>query len=472
LLTSGLIRINSYLAYQKTQPMSETTSKLERGLSLTQATAINMIDMVGIGPFITIPAIVAAMKGPQCVLAWLLGALLAFMDGSVWSELGAKWPMAGGSYVFLQRIYGEGKFGKMMSFLLVWQTIVQAPLVVASAAIGFAQYLNYLVSLNEVQQKMVSGGLVILVTILLYRNIKSIGKISILLSIITIGTFVWLIGSGFLHFNPHWAFNFGGDGAFSLSGIFWVGLGQASLQSVYSYLGYYNVCHLGGEIVNPQKNIPRSIFISVAGIALVYILMQIVISGSMPWQQIANSHFIVSTYFEHIYGPLAGKIATVLVLLIAASSLFAVMLGYSRIPYAAAIDGNFFKPFAETHPKKHFPYISLLVLGGLGFAFSLLFKLTNVIKAILAMRILVQFVGQSVGVIYWHVKKPDDERPYKMKFYPLPAVIGIIIWLFIFCVSPVWYIVGALAYISLGVIVYWLIMEPAKRLKESNVIKT
>jgi fructoselysine transporter len=445
--------------------MPETTSKLERGLSLAQATAINMIDMVGIGPFITIPAIVAAMKGPQCVLAWLLGALLAFMDGSVWAELGAKWPMAGGSYVFLQRVYGEGKFGKMMSFLLVWQTIVQAPLVVASAAIGFSQYLNYLFVLNELQQKMVSGGLVILVTILLYRNIKSIGKISILLWVITGGTFIWLIGSGFIHFNPHWAFSFGNGGAFSLSGIFWVGLGQASLQSVYSYLGYYNVCHLGGEIKKPEINIPRSIFISVGGIALLYILMQIVVSGSMPWQQIASSHFIVSTYFEHIYGPLAGKIATVLVLLIAASSLFAVMLGYSRIPYAAAVDGNFFSVFAKTHPRKHFPYISLLVLGGLGFAFSLLFKLTNVIKAILAMRILVQFIGQSVGVIYWHATKPNDDRPYKMWFYPVPAVIGIIIWLFIFCVSPPWYILGALCYISAGAVVYWLVMAPAKRRK-------
>src|ERR1700744_1272737 len=197
-----------------------STHKLERSLSLTQATAINMIDMVGIGPFITIPFIVGAMRGPQCVLAWLLGAVLAFMDGSVWAELGAKWPMAGGSYVFLQKVHGEGKFGKMMSFLLVWQTIVQAPLVVASAAIGFAQYLTYLVNLDALQQKMVSGTLVIVITILLYRNIKSIGKISILLWIISGGTFLWLIASGFRHFNPQWAFSFSKT-AFDLTPVFW-----------------------------------------------------------------------------------------------------------------------------------------------------------------------------------------------------------------------------------------------------------
>jgi len=440
--------------------MAETTSTLERGLSLTQASAINMIDMVGIGPFITLPLIVGAMRGPQCILAWVLGALLAFLDGSVWAELGAKWPMAGGSYVFLQKVY-ENRFGKMMSFLLVWQTLIQAPLVVASAAIGFSKYLTYLVSLDAVQQKIVSGALVILVTILLYRNIKSIGKISVLLWIITGGTFLWLIGSGFRHFNPHWAFSFSKD-AFDLTPIFFVGLGQASLKTVYSYLGYYNVCHLGGEIKKPEINIPRSIFLSVAGIAVLYLGMQIMISGAMPWQQIASSNFIVSTYFQQLYNPFVAKIATALILIIASSSLFAVMLGYSRIPYAAAVDGNFFKIFAKVHPTKGFPYVSLLFMGGLGFIFSLLFKLTDVITAILTMRIIVQFVGQSAGVLYWHWKKPADKRPYKMKLFPLPAVIGIIIWLFILFTSPWHFIVGAAGIILAGIIIYLTIIEPQK----------
>jgi len=440
--------------------MAETTSTLERGLSLTQASAINMIDMVGIGPFITLPLIVGAMRGPQCILAWMLGALLAFLDGSVWAELGAKWPMAGGSYVFLQKVY-ENRFGKMMSFLLVWQTLIQAPLVVASAAIGFSKYLTYLVNLDAVQQKIVSGALVILVTILLYRNIKSIGKISVLLWIITGGTFLWLIGSGFRHFNPHWAFSFSKD-AFDLTPIFFVGLGQASLKTVYSYLGYYNVCHLGGEIKKPEINIPRSIFLSVAGIAVLYLGMQIMISGAMPWQQIASSNFIVSTYFQQLYNPFVAKIATALILIIASSSLFAVMLGYSRIPYAAAVDGNFFKIFAKVHPTKGFPYVSLLFMGGLGFIFSLLFKLTDVITAILTMRIIVQFVGQSAGVLYWHWKKPADKRPYKMKLFPLPAIIGIIIWLFILFTSPWHFIVAAAGIILAGIIIYLTIIEPQK----------
>lgn len=426
--------------------------QLERGLSLTQATAINMIDMVGIGPFVTLPLIVGAMKGPQCIIAWLVGALLAFMDGSIWAEMGAKWPMAGGSYVFLQNLYG--KWGKMFAFLFTWQTTIQAPLVIASGAIGFAQYLTYLVQLNGLQQKLVSGGLVVLLVLLLYRNIRSIGKISVVLWIITGGTFIWLIASGFSSFNAKQAFDFGKD-AFDFTPLFFVGLGQASLKTIYSFLGYYNVCHLGAEIKEPEVNIPKSIFISIAGIAVLYLGMQIMVLGVLPWQKIAHSEFVVSIYFEQIYNSHVAKIATGLVLIIALSSLFSVTLGYSRVPYAAAADGNFFPVFGKIHSTKKFPHVSLLLLGGFAFVFSMLFKMKEVITAIITMRIIIQFLGQAVGVLLWHKHKPQDIRPYKMWLFPVPAVIAIIVWLFILATSPLFYILLACGIIVTGLILYY-----------------
>jgi fructoselysine transporter len=406
--------------------------QLIRGLSLRQAVSINMIDMVGIGPFVTLPLIIGAMHGPQCIIAWALGAVLSFADGSVWAELGAKWPEAGGSYIFLQNLYGRQKWGRLLSFLYVWQTCIQAPLVVASGAIGFSQYLAYLIpSLDEVSKKAISGGLVILITLLLYRRITDIGRISVIMGMIVIGTLVWLIGSGFTHFHPALAFTYP-KGAFDLTPLFFFGLGQAGNKTVYSFLGYYNICHLGGEIKEPERNIPRSIFISIAGIAVLYLLMQIAVLGVMPWQQAKDSPFIVSAFFEQIYGTLAAKIATALVLLIAISSLFAVMLGYSRVPYAAAADGRFFPIFARLHPTRHFPYVSLLVMAVLAFIFSLLFKMKDVITAILTMRIIVQFICQSVGLIVYHRSHKNENFPYRMWLYPLPALIGIIVWAFIF----------------------------------------
>lgn len=414
-----------------------------------------MIDMVGIGPFITIPFIIGAMNGPQCILAWVLGAILSFTDGSVWAELGAKWPLAGGSYSFLQNLYGKQKWGRLLSFLYVWQTVIQAPLVIASGAIGFAQYLTFLVPLEGWQQKAVSGGLVILLALMLYRKITDIGKISVFMGMVVGGTILWLIFSGVSHFKTELAFTYAPD-ALDLTPVFFFGLGQASIKTVYSFLGYYNVCHLGGEIKDPERNIPRSIFISIAGIAVLYLAMQLIILGNIPWQEAKESPFIVSLYFEQIYGHTVAQVATGLVLFIAITSLFAVMLGYSRVPYAAAIDGNFFSVFGRLHPTKNFPHISLLVLAGVAFVFSLLFKMNEVITAIIVMRIMVQFIGQSVGIILYHQKQKQEKFPYRMWLYPLPALIGIGVWLFIFFSAEAVYIAGAFGVIALGVVAYLL----------------
>jgi amino acid transporter len=246
------------------------------------------------------------------------------------------------------------------------------------------------------------------------------------------------------------------DGAFDLKPMFFVALGQASIKSIYSYLGYYNVCHLGAEIINPQKNIPKSIFISIAGIAILYLCMQIGILGVIPWQEAQHSSFIVSTFFEKLYGHTTAQFATALILFIAITSLFAVMLGYSRVPYAAAKDGNFFKVFAKLHPTKHFPHVSLLVLGGLAFCFSLLFKLKEVITAIIVMRILVQFISQSVGLIALHYRSKKLRLPYRMPLFPLPAILGILVWLFVFFSSDWEFIIGALCIIVSGIILYFI----------------
>ncbi len=427
--------------------------KLERGLGLLEATSLNMIDMVGIGPFITIPFVIQYMGGPQCLLAWAAGALLSVVDGFVWSELGAAMPEAGGSYVFLRESYGPGRWGRLMSFLLVWQTLFQAPLVMASAAIGFADYSTYLVPLGPVGLRFVRAAVILLVVFLLYRRITTIGKLSVLIWIGVLGTIAWMIFGGVTHFDPKLAFDFP-PGAWNLSWVFFLGLGHATVKTMYTYLGYYNVCHLGGEVRDPERTIPRSMFISIVGIAVLYLAMQTSILGVVPWRQAMNSPFIVSTFVESIYGASAAKFATGLILWVAFGSLFSVTLGYSRIPYAAATDGNFFSVFARLHPKGRFPHVSLLTLGAVGLAFSLLFRLSTVISAILAVRILVQFIGQAIGVIVLRRRWPLERLPFKMWLFPLPAVLAILGWGAVF-VSTGWQLeLSALGVMMLGIAVF------------------
>jgi fructoselysine transporter len=405
--------------------------QLERGLGLKEAVALNMIEIVGIGPFVVSSMVIKAMGGPQALLAWLAGALLATLDGFVWSELGAAMPRAGGSYVFLKEAYGPQRGGRLMSFLFVWQTLIHGPLSMASAAIGFSEYVKYLHPLNGWQARAVSGGLVILLVILLYRRITTIGKISVLLWAGVVATILWLIWGGLRHFDAKQAFDFP-PGAFDFSSVWFAGLGAAMVSTVYSYWGYYNICNLGGEIRDPEKNIPRGIFLSIAGISALYLTLQTAILGVVPWREAQNSPFLASLFVEKLYGPEAARVITVMVLWIALASVFSVLLGYSRVPYSAALDGNFFPVFARLHPTKHFPHVSLLLLGGLAFLFSLTLKLKTAIAAILAMRLLVQFIGQAVGVMVLRKRWGTARLPFKMWFYPVPAVLTMIAWAWLF----------------------------------------
>lgn len=431
----------------------------ERRLRLLQATAINMIDMVGIGPFITLPMVIGMMNGPYFLYAWLAGALLSFVDAMIWSELGAAFPKAGGSYNFLKEAYGTAKAGKLMSFLFVWQTMIQAPLVIASASIGFAAYLSYLVPLSTVASKAVSGGVVILIIVLLYRRIETIGRISVLLWLGVLFTLLWIIGGGIAHGHFWEPVKHINDGLV-VNYAFVAAIGFSSVKTIYSYLGYYNVCHLGGEIKDPAKNIPRSMFISIAGIAVLYLAMNISVTSVIPWYEAKDSAYVISVFIQRLAGDTAAIVMTCLVLWVAFASVFSATLGYSRIPYAAAVDGAFFKVFAKLHPTRHFPYVSLLFLGGVAFVFSLLFKLSDVISAILAMRILVQFIGQGVGLIMLRKSRGKAAFPYRMPLFPLPVYLAIALWAGIL-VSTGWKMVASgLAVIAAGTLVY---MIKAKR---------
>ena len=225
------------------------------------------------------------------------------------------------------------------------------------------------------------------------------------------------------------------------------------VNTVYSYWGYYNICHLGGEIRNPEKNIPRGIFFSVLGISVLYLALQASILGVVPWREAQDSKFLASLFVERLYGHTAAQVITYLVLWIALASIFSVLLGYSRVPYSAALDGNFFAVFGKLHPTKHFPHVSLLVLGALGLLLSLTMDLQTSIAGILAVRLIVQFIGQAVGVILLHRRWGPERFPFKMWLYPLPAVLSMIGWAWLFWrTGPVrkW----GLLEIAMGVLAY------------------
>jgi amino acid transporter len=395
-----------------------------------------------------------ALGGPQAMIGWFIAILIVIPDGMVWSELGAAMPGSGGSYLYLREAYGRETYGRLMAFLFIWQFILSGPLEIASGYIGFAKYTGYIWrGITPAQTLMVAAAVGVVNILLLYRRLNSIGKITVSLWVGTLLTTGAVILTGALNFNPRIAFDFPA-GAFNFSlGFLW-GLGAATRIGVYDYLGYYDICYIGDEVRNPGRVIPRSIIISVVAVALIYFAINLSIIGVVPWRDFVpadakpDSDFVVSIFMQKIYGTRIATIFTVMVLWTAFGSVFALLLGYSRIPYAAAQDGYFFKLFGRLHPTKNFPYVSLIVIGVISIICSL-FSLGMVIDALVTTRILVQFIGQIFAVTLLRRREPRMKRPSRMWLYPLPSFVALIGWVFIFA-TPDWTIIllglGTLAF--------------------------
>jgi amino acid transporter len=434
---------------------------LLRRFGLVQATALNMSNMIGVGPFITIPLLMSALGGPQAMLGWIVAVLIAIPDGMVWSELGAAMPGSGGSYLYLREGYGRETFGRLMAFLFIWQFILSGPLEIASGYIGFARYTGYIwPGMTQRATWLVAAAVGLINIALLYRRITSIGTITVSLWIGTLLTTLAVIITGAMHFSAARAFDFP-PGAFTFSLGFLFGLGAASRVGVYDYLGYYDICYIGDEVKDPGRTIPRSIIISVIAVAIIYLAINLSVIGIVPWREFVpwdkhpESGFLVSAMMEKIYGTKIATVFTAMVLWTAFGSVFALLLGYSRIPYAAALDGYFFKVFGRLHPTKRFPYVALIVLGAISIICSL-FSLDMVIDALISTRILVQFVGQILALILLRKRAPDMPRPYKMWLYPLPGLIALIGWVFIFATTAWPVILLGLGTLALGVVFFFV----------------
>ena len=431
----------------------QNSPHLQRRLGLLEATSANMLEMIGVGPFITIPLILTTMNGPQAMLGWLLGALVAVCDGLVWAELGAAMPGTGGPYRYLSEAFGPKRLGRLMSFLFIWETVCLAPLSIGAGAVGFAQYTKFLwPQMNWWEGKVVAVAVCVLITILLYRDIHSVGRLSIVLWVVVIFTALAVTAAGVANFHLSRVLDFPPH-AFTFSRQFFVGLGGATLLAMYDYGGYNNACFFAGEIKRPEYVIPRSILLSILMVGILYLTMNVSIIGVIPWREAMHSTFIVSDLMQRVYGSTVAKVMTAFVLFTTFASLFAVLLGYSRVPYAAAIDGRFFSAFGRLHPTRNFPWVSLIFMGVTSAVASLL-DLSDLITALVVIQVLVQFMAQVVAVTMIRRYRPDIQRPFQMWFYPATSVIAFAGWAFILAASGLKFILWGIALIAVGIAAY------------------
>jgi amino acid transporter len=410
---------------------------LERRIGLRSAVLFNMLEMIGVGPFITLPLVIAAAGFRLSVWAWVLGAAIAVADGLVWAELGAAFPRAGGSYAFLREIYGPERAGNWLSFLYVWQLSFSAPLSIASGCIGLASFLAWfwpgleqapIAALPALHYaNFAAAGACLLVTALLYRNLSQVTRLAWVLFAGVMAAIAGVIVSGFSQAAAAGGWHMPVGPALGV-GLALGGLAQATLITTYDYWGYYNITFLGSEVKDPERTIPRAILLSVLFVAAFYVLMNM---AALPAVRDAAGAAgsatarlqLVAQIAQSAFGAWAGRLMAALIVWTAFASVFSLLLGYSRVPYAAARDGNYFRFLAAVHPKHGIPHRSLIALGLVASAFCFL-TLTQVITLLVITRILLQFFLQHVGVILLRMQRPELARPFRMPLYPLPPLVA------------------------------------------------
>ena len=428
--------------------------QLERGLGLAGATSVNVLTMMGAGPFISMPLLLHAMRGPQAMLGWICGALIALCDGLVWAEFGAALPESGGGYRYLLESFGSQGIGQLMSFLLLWQYVIVLPLLIASAAVGFAGYAIYLYpAMTRLDSALLAVVACLGSTCLIYRRTSSIGRWSVAFGAVILCLSLWIIGEGVLHARPN-QLALPSD-AFGLSRGFWLGLGSATLYAMYDYLGYQTVGSVGAEVREPQVTIPRSIVLAISSLGALYLALTASIIGVIPWQLAMRSTFVLSDFAERLHGRQVAAVVTAVTMLVTFAGMTSLMLGTSRIPYAAAERGRFFSQFARLHPRARFPSFSVLYVG-LASALCCFFTLDVLIQAGVVLLVMIQSLPVVVGLAVWRRSHPDLHRPYRMWLYPLPVVIALCGWTFILMSSGMSYVLLGLGVLLLGVAAYLL----------------
>ena len=422
-----------------------------RGGGLRSAVAINIATIVGAGPLITIPLVVAAMHGSISVWAWIAGALVALCDGLVYAELASRYPRSGGTYAYLREAFGAHGPGRLAAFVFVWQLLFVAPLTLASGYIGFAQYAAYIVP--AAAQPLVGHAIAIAVGVItllaLYRTIPNVARTALVLGGIAVLTLVAIAACGFLH--PTQAIGALLAPAFSLKGVGIAGLGAAMVFTLYDYAGYNGVCQIGDEVVAPVRTIPRAVVLSIVIVGIAYVALNLGVFSALPLSEVANSTFVASLAVERTAGHAAAIVVTVAILVTAFASTYGLLLGASRVPYAAACDGDFLAPFARLHPTKRFPQVSLVALGLLALP-ATLFPLDAVINVLTAGIVLVQGVGGNLAVML--LRRRAEPAPYRLPLYPLPVVVALGAWLFLFWSSGLIAMAFGVATLAVGAAIF------------------
>lgn len=402
--------------------MGNNKEGLKREMGLFSATSVLVGTVIGAGIFTT-PGKIAASAGSfgPMMLAWVIAGVSAVLCAFVYAELSPAMPKAGGSYVYIDEAFGHGA-----SFMYGWSMIFGNFLaVIAMMATAFASNFAVLfpgLNLSMTGRRTIATALI---AILALSNIRGVKKGSLIQNIFTvakISVLVVVIVGGVFVLRPE---NFA---SMTTKTIVWGNSFKTAVPAMSAFGGYYALSYMSGEIKNPKKNLPLATMLGMGIVIVINIVVSVASVGAVGFSGLAGSATPVSDAAQIIFGPIGATLVT----LGAAVSIFGAtngtLLSLPRVAYAMAENNMMFPFFAKVHPKYKTPYVTILVYA----AVATIFVWTGNFMTFLMMSTFVGCLSEvavCLSLFVLRKKKPNMERPFKMRGYPVTAVLATLITL-------------------------------------------
>ncbi len=440
--------------------------ELRRQIGLRTATALVVGEVIAVGIFLTPAGMAKSLGSPALLLiVWLLMGLMALCGALCYGELAARFPEAGGGYVYLREAYG-----KRLAFLYGWMAfLVMDPGITAALAVGLAGYAGYGLGLPPLGTKLVAVAAIILVAAINIRGVELGGRLVRWLTVLKLGLLLFILLWGFglrlgdwSHFTPFLAQREGSAPLFTA-------LAGGLVAAFFSFGGWWDVSKLAGEVRDPERTLPRALAYGVIIVTLVYILTSAVFIYLVPPERVTSGETFAAQAGEALFGRVGGQIFSAVVVVAVLGSLAGIVMSAPRVYFAMARDGVFFPAAAHVHARFGTPARAIVLQAALASLLVLLGSFDQIVSYFIF--VVVIFIALTVAAIFVLRRKTKVGDTYLTPVYPLtPLIFLFLIILLLFLLggsNPKQALLGV-AVVAAGLPFYYLVFRRGSAVRDGE----